>query len=109
MRTLKFIVDGQSIAADPNCDFSGLVPGTEGYVRVEFAFSPEWNGCVKAASFWSPMGKEYPGELLKDGCSCMVPTEALKKRKFLVQVVGKRDDYKILTHKVAVCQNGGNE
>lgn len=28
MRTLKFIVEGQAIKQDPNCDFSGLIPGT---------------------------------------------------------------------------------
>ena len=39
MRTLKFIVEGQIIKQDPNCDFSNLVPGTEGYLRAEFSFS----------------------------------------------------------------------
>lgn len=109
MRTLKFIVDGQKIKHDPECDFSGLVPGTEGYLQASFVFTKEWNGCAKAATFWSAMGKEYPPQLLKDGKTCIIPAEALKKKKFFVGVVGQRKDYKILTHTVAVCQNGGNE
>ena len=40
MRTLKFIVEGQIIKQDPSCDFTNLVPGTEGYLRAEFSFSP---------------------------------------------------------------------
>ena len=39
MRTLKFIVDGQILRQDPTCDFSNIVPGTEGYLIAEFAFS----------------------------------------------------------------------
>lgn len=109
MRTLKFIVTDQIIKQDPNCDFSGLVPGTEGYLQAEFVFSKEWNGCTKVATFWSAMGKEYPPQILKDGKTCVIPAEALAKRKFNIGVVGKRKDYKILTHTVAVCQNGGNE
>ena len=41
MRTLKFKVDGQIITKHPDCDFSNLVPGTEGYLRAEFIFSDE--------------------------------------------------------------------
>lgn len=38
MRTLKFIVEAQNIKEDPNCDFSGLVKGTKGYLYAEFIF-----------------------------------------------------------------------
>ena len=108
MRTLKFIVDGQTIKPDPNCDFSGLVPGTEGYLRAEFAFSPEWSNCVKVAAFYSVMGREYAPQLLKDGVSCDIPTEALAKRVFKVAVAGVgAGDKKLKTNKVAVSQNGG--
>ena len=109
MRTLRFIVDGQKIKHDPECDFSGLVPGTEGYLQAEFIFSKEWNSCVKVATFWSRMGKEYPPQALKDGKTCVIPAEALKGRKFKVGVIGQCRDYKITTHTVEVCQNGGNE
>lgn len=108
MRTLKFIVEDQIIKQDPNCDFDGLVPGSEGYLKAEFSFSPEWSGCVKVAAFYSVMGKEYPPQILEDGKSCMIPSEALTKQTFKVCVMGKKKGLKLTTNKVAVSQNGGN-
>lgn len=107
MRTLKFIVDGQTIKKDPSCDFEGLVPGTDKYLTVEFVFSPSWNQCVKAARFYSPLGKEYKPCVLSDGRKCVVPTEALTKRAFKVQVQGVGHNYTLTTNKVTVSQNGG--
>jgi hypothetical protein len=107
MRTLKFIVDGQIIRQDPNCDFSGLVPGSEGYLQAQFSFSKEWVGCVKVAAFYSNMGKEYPPQVLTDGKTCTIPSEAIARRIFKVQIVGKKGGTKITTNKVAVVQNGG--
>ena len=108
MRTLKFIVDDQIIRQDPSCDFSGLVPGTQDYLQARFTFSSEWKGCVKVAAFYSMLGREYPLQILEDGATCMIPAEALKKRIFKIQVVGKKGEFKILTNKVTVDQNGGN-
>lgn len=107
MRTLKFIVDNQLIKPDPKCDFEGLVPGTEDYLKAEFIFSEEWAGYTKVAGFYSAMGKEYPPQLLKDGKSCIIPAEALKRRVFKVRVIGKKSEQKITTNKLAVSQNGG--
>lgn len=107
MRTLKFIVDGQIIKQDPECNFDDLVPGTEGYLKAEFSFSPEWNGFVKVASFHSMMGKEYPPQMLEDGKTCLIPADALKRRIFKVRVLGKNNKLKMTTNKLAVSQNGG--
>ena len=107
MRTLKFIVDGQIIKQDPNCDFTNLVPGSEGYLRAEFSFSPEWSNCKKVAGFWSAVGQEYPPQILEDGRSCIIPPEALAKYAFKVGVIGKSTTSKLTTNKVAVKQNGG--
>lgn len=107
MRTLRFIVNDQLIKQDPNCDFNGLVPGTEGYLQAEFSFSPEWNNCAKVASFYSVMGKEFAPQVLKDGKTCIIPADALKGRVFKIQVLGRKDDLKIITNKVEVHQNGG--
>lgn len=109
MRTLKFIVDGQTIRQDPNCDFSGLVPGTEGYLKAEFAFSPEWNDCVKIATFHSLMGKEYTPQILTNGTYCHIPPEALKRKSFKVGIVGKKNELKMTTDRVVVTQNGGKK
>lgn len=107
MRTLKFIVNGQTIALDPECDVSSLVPGTEGYVQAHFTFSPEWNRCVKVVAFYSNLGTEYEPQALKDGEVCNIPSEALKKSIFKVKVFGKMNDYTICTNKVTVYQRGG--
>ena len=107
MRILKFIVDGLTIKQDPACDFTNLVPGTEGYLQAEFSFSNEWKDCVKVASFRSIMGKEYPPQILKDGRTCVIPSEALKRRTFRIQVIGKKGAVKMTTGHVAVVQDGG--
>lgn len=107
MRTLRFIVDGQSIKQDPSCDFSGLVPGSEGYLQVAFSFTNEWKGAAKVASFWSMMGYEYPPQALTPEGTCMIPAEALKHKAFKVQVIGKTDISKLTTNRVTVTQDGG--
>ena len=110
MRVLRFIVDGQIIAQDPTCNFSGLIPGTKGYLQAEFSFSSDWNNCVKVAAFYSPMGREYEPQVLKDGKTCIIPAEALEKQTFKMKVIGRRgDDFEITTNKVTVSQDGGKE
>lgn len=107
MRTLKFIVDGQSLKPDPACDFEGLVPGTDGYVQARFSFSAEWDGYAKVVGFYSPLGAEYAPQPLSDGGSCLIPPDALQKRSFKLRVFGKRDAISIVTEKLEVVQNGG--
>lgn len=108
MRTLKFIVEGQTIFLDPNCDFDGLIPGTEGYLTAEFAFSREWDGCTKVAAFYSNLGTEYEPQLINSRKSnCRIPPEALSKSIFKVQVIGQKNGYKLRTNKVKVHQKGG--
>ena len=106
MRVLRFIVDGQLIKKDPACNFDNLVPGTEGFVQANFTFSKEWEGCAKVVAFYSPLGREYPPRVLADGKTCIIPDEALQKRKFKMQVIGKKSDFKITTNKVTVSQIG---
>ena len=107
MRTLNFIVNQQLITLDPKCDISGLIPGSEGYIQAKFSFSAEWKDSTKVAAFFSPLGREFPPQLLADGKTCMIPAEALKYRKFKVQIIGKKGDVKLTTNKVAVSQKGG--
>lgn len=107
MRTLRFIVDDQIIRKDPNCDFDNLVPGSEEYLEAEFSFSREWDNCLKVVAFFSSLGVEYPPQVLRDGRTCVIPAEALQKKVFKVQVIGRRDNYRIKTNKEDVVQNGG--
>lgn len=103
MRTLKFNVEGQSITPAPNCDFSGIVPGTEGYLEASFAFSEEWRGCGMIAVF-TKLGEEYLVKL--ENGSCTIPEEALTYKRFGVEVIGVRPGYRIKTGKAVVEQNG---
>lgn len=105
MRTLKFIVEGQTIKPDPKCDFSGLSPGTSGYLKAEFSFSKEWTSTPKVVAFYSRLGNEYPPQALKDGRTCIIPSEALRKRIFKVQVLGKNG---LVTNRLKIDQKGGN-
>jgi hypothetical protein len=105
MRTLKFIVDGQIIKEDPACDFTGLVPGTAGYLKAEFKFSSEWDNAIKVVSFLK-YGHECTPQLLKNGKSCTIPAEALTGRQFSIKVLGKTKDTKLTTNKRDIMQKG---
>lgn len=108
MRTLSFIVDGQILKPDPDCDFSGLVPGSEQFLKAKFTFSPEWKNCTKVIAFFSRLGNEYPPCLLKDGVSCTIPAEAVNAKYFKIKAIGRRKDgFTLRTNKFEVCQNGG--
>lgn len=110
MRTLKFIVNRQNVKPDPDCDFSGLVPGTEGYLKAEFSFSQEWTGCKKVVAFWKKTtitSHECPPQILEDGRTCIIPAEALTGTNFEIQIIGKKDGLKLVTNKLIVMQDGG--
>lgn len=108
MRVLRFNVTGQTVTQDPSCDFSGLIPGSERYLQAEFHFSREWDDCVKVASFYSPLGHEYPPQVLDNTNTCMVPNVACANRVFKIVVIGKHPNgLKLKTNRVIVAQNGG--
>lgn len=102
MRYLNFKVSAQVLEKDG--DFSNLVPGTEGYLVATFEFSEEWSGCVKVASFFNRRGEEYAERIINNRCK--IPSEVLKDRFFKVQVVGQKQNYKILTDKLKIRQEG---
>lgn len=101
MRLLNFNVDAQHISKDPNCDFTRIVAGTRNYLRAHFAFSSEWQDCIKVASFWRG-GKEYAVLLQNDECE--IDPEALTGVAFGVTVTGQKGNYRITTNRVSVRQ-----
>lgn len=104
MRVLIFDVDGQKIKPNPQCDFSGIVKGTKGYLYAKFNLSPsEWGGCGKLAVF-TCFGEEYPERL--EGDICLIPHEALSHNRFKVHVVGIRPGYRIQTNTIEIIQEG---
>lgn len=100
MRTLKFIVEGPVLKPDPECDFSGLTPD----LQAEFTFSKEWESIPKVVAIYSRLGNEYQPQPLKDGKTCAIPAEALRKRIFKVQVLGKNG---LATNRLEIDQKGG--
>lgn len=105
MRELKFIVSGQTVKQDPLCDFSGLQPGTSGYLKAVFAFDEEWRGCAKIAELRKYASSEPSSERLVND-ACMIPEQALTGDKFYISVIGIKPGYRIKTNKLGVRQDG---
>ena len=53
------------------------------------------------------LGTEHDPQILEDGKTCMIPAEALKRRKFKIQVIGRGPTVKLTTNKIMINQNGG--
>ena len=111
MRKLRFIVENNTIKKDPSCDFSGLFPGKNPSVAAEFSFSDEWTDAIKVAAFWSMLDSEYDPQVLEND-SCVIPTEALARSAFKIQVIGKKtkqiyDQTRLSTDKLTIRQTGG--
>lgn len=103
MRILEFTINKQRLLKKKNCDFTGLVAGSVGYLKAKFYFSEEWTKCgVKIVRFWLD-GKEYAVKL-DNSCSCDIPPEALTGDHFEVSVIGASTGYTIETSKITVKQ-----
>ena len=107
MRTLRFIVDGQTVKQDPTCDFSGLFLNKDSGVCAEFIFSSEWNDKIKVAAFWSILDKEYEPQALDNKNACIIPVEAFSRASFKIQVLGIGGHERLTTNKLVVLQTGG--
>ena len=107
MRTLRFIVDGQTVKQDPTCDFSGLFLNKDSNVCAEFIFSSEWNDKIKVAAFWSILDKEYEPQALDNKNACIIPVEAFSRASFKIQVLGIGGHERLTTNKLVVLQTGG--
>lgn len=104
MRILEFNVQKQRLIKDRNCDFSGLVAGSVGYLHAKFSFSEnEWGDCsIKIARFW--LGEKEHAMVLDNNNCCEIPPEVLTGNIFQVSVVGAASGYKIETNKINVRQ-----
>ena len=103
MRILDFIVSKQKIERDPVCDFTGIAPGSRGYLYARFRFSSDWSGC-KCAAVFSCRGKDFPAPI-KNGL-CEIPADALIGSTVSVKVIGRRDGYEIPTNTTSFQQGG---
>lgn len=107
MRTLRFVVtEGQRLAKDPNCDFSGITIGTSGYLCAEFELPSEWEGCKVCAIFSRPPAYKKPVEypvVLKDN-KCLIPDSVLNEDRIMISLLGMKKDYKIKSSTVLIRQ-----
>lgn len=103
MRILKFIAKGQVLYPDPNCDFSGIIRGSKGYLVAEFSFDDAWKGCKVAASFWH-LDEEH-AVIVKNN-RCEIPAEALTGFSVGVILTGARPGYSISTNRATFAQGG---
>ena len=105
MRVLKFDVNGQNLSKSKNCDFSGIVPGSDGYLKARFTFSNDWYGMVKVAEFRTYASSEpVPVPIINN--ECMVPSEVTGGDKWYVKAIGKKGDVIIPTGNCRVRQEG---
>lgn len=104
MRTLEFNIEKQRLNKNRDCDFSGLVAGTVGYLQAKFFFSDDdWKRCsTRVARFW--IGEQEYAERLDTSDCCVIPHEVLTGSKFEVSVVGAAPGYRIETNKISVRQ-----
>lgn len=101
MRTLEFGVNGQKLSKEN--DFSGVVCGTEGYLKCGFRFfGNDWAKCKIIIVFKA--GPEEHAVALVNDRTCVIPREVTNRTSFKVWAIGVRDDYKITTNKILVKQ-----
>lgn len=105
MRILEFDVNGQSLIKSKNCNFSGIVPGSDGYLKSHFTFSNDWAGTVKVAEFRTHASSE-PVSVPIINNECMVPADVTGGDRWYVKVIGKRGDVLIPTGNCRVRQEG---
>lgn len=100
-RKLRFIIDGQEIKKEPDCDFSNIVANSRGYLIASFTFLGDWNGMQKVGLFYK-YGKEYAEKIVNN--ECIIPAEALTYTNFQVGVCGVKGDTRVFTSKASVEQ-----
>lgn len=101
MRTITFNVNQQKIK--PTNSVSHIYPGTDNYLRLEFAFDTSWEGCMKAIGFtYRDSDNEY-ALLLDKNNSCTVPAEAFDGDRLTFYLVGKnRKKYRIQSQSYSI-------
>ncbi len=103
MRTLSYKVEGQRL--EPIGNHSGVKAGSKGYLRAQFKFNEDWDGCIKVASFFYK-GVEYACKLDKND-SCDIPAEVLVGSSYSISVEGRKGDYRIPSRTITERQLGG--
>ena len=97
MRVLTYKVKGQRLSATGN--HSGLIAGTKGYLKAQFEFNDDWNGCKKVVQFFKD--DDEHAICLDSNNSCEIPPEVLTDQSFEIVVEGRREDgFRIISNSV---------
>lgn len=104
MRILEFTVRKQRLLKKINCDFSGLVAGSVGYLHAKFEFPyGGWDDYhIKIASFW--IGDKESAVQLNEDNMCEIPPEVLTGEEFRVYLIGANKNHKIETNEIHIQQ-----
>lgn len=94
---LNLHIIGQKIYCD---EAPFLATESKNYLKCEFEFSTDWEGCIKTAIFRGVTGVPYCIEIEDDACT--VPHEVLRGNVFLISVFGILDDKRITTNTVDI-------
>lgn len=103
MRELKFNVKGQTLEKDPNCDFDGLIMGSNNYICLVFNFSDEWKEARRAIEFTAGnMNKFYEID-----SAVILPEEITVKPYFKITLHAVSGDTQFKTNSVLIRQERG--
>lgn len=101
MRSLKYIVHGQSLERDNSCDFSNIVAGSKKYLMLQFSFSKDFDDHRKVACFIKNNSIDYIPIINN---VCFVPDELTEERKIYFYLAIVKGDQKIVTNKISIKQ-----
>jgi hypothetical protein len=80
-----------------------IVAGSIKYLKLKFQFSPEWQGCKKAVSFWKDDVEH--ATILDENNECYVHEAVANEKVYKISVTGLRPDgYTITSSKWAITQ-----
>ena len=99
MRTIKFRVNQQRIK--PMNSVSFIYPGTDNYLKLEFEFGEDWDGCTIGISF----GSKKIMQVLRDN-SCVVPKEDFEDSQLSFYLAGVKKDYAIKSQEFIIKLGG---
>lgn len=99
MRLLNFKVDAQKL--EKHGDFSGLYPGSAGYLFACFICDSNWTGLVKVAEFRSHI-KDDPISVPVINKRCEIPESICAGKYFFVRLIGQRGNVRITTNNCEV-------
>lgn len=105
MRILKFIVEGQTLRKDPECDFSHIIKGSKDYLGCSFKLPADWRNIPLAATF-THYGKEICASPVFSG-ACLVDNSVTDYKNFKISLTAIKNGEIVRTNAVKIWQEEG--